>query len=47
MRVRAYDRAWPCLLPQHGPGHKHARPVVLAAWQQEIVREHLVASSAA
>jgi hypothetical protein len=40
MRVRAYDRAWPCLFPQHGPGRKHARPIILADWQAEIVREH-------
>jgi len=40
MRIRAYDRAWPCLLPQHGPGRKHARPIILADWQAEIVREH-------
>ena len=28
---------WPCLFPQHGPGRKHERPIVLAAWQREIV----------
>ncbi|MEU8024907.1 MULTISPECIES: transcriptional regulator [Micromonospora] len=28
---------WPCLLPQHGPGKKHERPIVLAGWQREIV----------
>jgi hypothetical protein len=21
---------WPCLFPQHGPGRKHERPIVLA-----------------
>lgn len=31
---------WPCLLPQHGPGHKHARPIVLEGWQQAMVEEH-------
>lgn len=40
MRIRAYDRAWPCLFPQHGPGRKHARPIILANWQAEIVSEH-------
>ncbi|MFD7920325.1 transcriptional regulator [Streptomyces sp. NPDC059740] len=30
----------PCLFPQHGPGKKHSRPIVLADWQQEIVAEH-------
>lgn len=29
-----------CLFPQHGPGRKHDRPIVLEAWQDEIVRAH-------
>lgn len=29
---------WPCLFPQHGPGRKHERPIVLAAWQEDVVR---------
>lgn len=28
---------WPCLFPQHGPGRKHHRPIVLEAWQEGIV----------
>ena len=28
---------WPALFPQHGPGRKHERPIVLAPWQDEIV----------
>lgn len=28
---------WPCLLPQHGPGRKHLRPIVLELWQAEVV----------
>jgi hypothetical protein len=28
---------WPCLFPQHGPGRKHERPIVLDDWQQRIV----------
>ncbi len=31
---------WPCFFPQHGPGPKHARPIVLADWQEEIVSAH-------
>jgi hypothetical protein len=31
---------WPCLLPQHGPGRKHERPIVLADWQRDLVAEH-------
>jgi len=30
---------WPCLFPQHGPGRKHEREIILEAWQQEIVDE--------
>ncbi|HEX5772092.1 MAG TPA: transcriptional regulator [Nocardioidaceae bacterium] len=29
---------WPCLFPQHGPGHKHDRKLVLEEWQLAIVR---------
>jgi hypothetical protein len=29
---------WPCLFPQHGPGRKHERTIVLAEWQEELVR---------
>lgn len=35
-----YWKHWPCLLPQHGPGRKHERPIVLAGWQREIVEAH-------
>ncbi len=28
---------WPCLFPQHGPGRKHERTLVLAPWQREVV----------
>jgi hypothetical protein len=31
---------WPCLFPQHGPGPKHRRPIVLAPWQRAIAAEH-------
>lgn len=27
---------WPCLFPQHGPGLKHLRPIVLESWQRRI-----------
>jgi hypothetical protein len=36
----SYSKHWPCLFPQHGPGQKHTRPIVLADWQREIVEEH-------
>lgn len=35
--VTGYSKHWPCLLPQHGPGKKHERPIVLEPWQREIV----------
>jgi len=31
---------WPCLFPQHGPGRKHDRPIVLEDWQRRIVEAH-------
>jgi hypothetical protein len=49
-RVRPRDQrcvrlmsAWPGWLeafPQHGPGRKHDRPIVLEPWQQSIVDAH-------
>ncbi|WP_405800044.1 helix-turn-helix domain-containing protein [Streptomyces sp. NBC_01506] len=38
--VKVYSKHLYCLFPQHGPGRKHERPIVLASWQQEIVAEH-------
>ncbi|GAA4825024.1 hypothetical protein GCM10023201_09200 [Actinomycetospora corticicola] len=38
--VKSYSTHWPCLFPQHGPGRKHERPIVLAPWQTDIVREY-------
>jgi hypothetical protein len=38
--VQSYSMHWPCLLPQHGPGQKHNRPIYLAAWQQPIIEDH-------
>lgn len=37
--VGSYWKHWLCLLPQHGAGPKHTRPIVLAAWQDHIVRK--------
>ena len=28
---------WPCLIPQHGPGRKHERPISLERWQRQVV----------
>ena len=31
---------WPCLFPQHGPGRKHDRSIVMEPWQEEILHRH-------
>ena len=38
--VQSYWQHWPCLFPQHGPGRKHDRPIVLEEWQRAIIEEH-------
>jgi hypothetical protein len=38
--ISSYWQAWPCLFPQHGPGRKHRRRIVLAPWQESIVEAH-------
>jgi hypothetical protein len=38
--VKGYSRHWPCLFPQHGPGRKHLRKILLAEWQQIIVERY-------
>lgn len=35
----SYSKSWPCLFPQHGPGRKHERPIVLTPWQCALVSE--------
>ncbi|MEP6761788.1 MAG: transcriptional regulator [Sporichthyaceae bacterium] len=35
--IHAYSKHWPCLFPQHGPGRKHERPIVLEPWQRGII----------
>ncbi len=37
--VSLYSKHWPCLLPQHGPGKKHLRPIRLEPWQEVLVKE--------
>jgi hypothetical protein len=32
-----YNAHLSCLLPQHGPGKKHERPIVLEPWQDALV----------
>jgi hypothetical protein len=35
--VKLYSMHMWCLFPQHGPGKKHERPIVLDPWQQTLV----------
>jgi hypothetical protein len=35
--VNTYSKQLRCLFPQHGPGPKHERRIVLCDWQHEIV----------
>ncbi len=37
--VWLYSKHWPCLLPQHGPGKKHLRPIRLEPWQELLVKQ--------
>jgi hypothetical protein len=37
LKIQSYWKHWPCVLPQHGPGRKHQRPIVLCEWQQDII----------
>lgn len=37
--VSMSSKHWPCLLPQHGPGKKHLRPIRLKHWQELLVKE--------
>lgn len=40
VNVQSYSNHWPCLLPQHGPGRKHERPIQLTDWQQPVIDDH-------
>jgi hypothetical protein len=45
VEVFSYWRQWVCHFPQHGPGAKHQRAIVLAGWQEKLVErwpEHLI-----
>ena len=41
VEVSNYWKHWPCLFPQHGPGRKHLRAIILRPWQQEIVERQV------
>lgn len=37
VQVSVYSSHLACVFPQHGPGPKHERPIVLEPWQRELV----------
>ena len=37
IEIGSYWKHWICLLPQHGRGPKHLRPIALADWQHALV----------
>lgn len=38
--INGYWKHWPCLFPQHGPGPKFQRRILLTPWQQQIAFAH-------
>ena len=40
VHVQSAGKRWLDAFPQHGPGRKHERPIVLTQWQWEIVGRH-------
>ncbi|MBW3654295.1 MAG: helix-turn-helix domain-containing protein [Actinobacteria bacterium] len=40
VQVQSCNKLWLQAFPQHGPGRKHERTIVLEDWQQEIVDLH-------
>lgn len=37
VEVYSYSKSWPTLFPQHGPGMKHRRAIILSDWQRALV----------
>lgn len=40
VEIGSSSKHWPCLFPQHGPGRKHDRPIVLDRWQRELTEQY-------
>lgn len=38
--VSSSSKHWRCFFPQHGPGRKHERSIVLEPWQRQLVDAH-------
>jgi hypothetical protein len=39
VNVEANTVHWKCVFPQHGPGMKHTRPIILEPWQRDLVKQ--------
>lgn len=39
IRITASSSHWPQVFPQHGPGKKHERPIVLDDWQKDAIKQ--------
>lgn len=39
VELTSHSQHWPCLLPQHGLGPKHLRPIQLEPWQKWVAVE--------
>lgn len=37
--ITSHSQHWPCLFPQHGPGRKHLRAIILQPWQISVAVE--------
>jgi hypothetical protein len=40
VEVHSHWKHWICLFPQAGPGLKHKRAIMLAPWQETVVRDY-------
>jgi len=40
IEVSSYWKHWPCVFPQHGPGPKWKRRIVLEPWQTQVIGRH-------
>jgi hypothetical protein len=41
VEVYCYSKHWPALFPQHGPGRKHERDIILEPWQGRLLENHI------
>jgi hypothetical protein len=37
VEISMFSKHWPCMFPQHGPGRKHNRLIILDPWQEQMV----------